>query len=56
MPSFLLRVALKGGPEDEADLLSYLYFDRSFTSELVELGREDTRARRDEILNLLAGP
>ena len=41
-------------PGEEADLLSYLYFDRCFTSQLVELGREDARAKQDEILDLLA--
>ena len=56
MPALLTRLARRGVPEDEADLLSYLYFDGCYTSQLVELGREDTRARRDEILELLAGP
>jgi NTE family protein len=54
MPALLTRLAQRGVPEDEADLLSYLYFDGCYTSELVELGREDTRARQDEILELLA--
>jgi NTE family protein len=53
LPALLTRFALRGVPEDEADLLSYLYFDAVFTSELVELGREDARAQRDAILELL---
>jgi NTE family protein len=53
LPALLTRFALRGVPEDEADLLSYLYFDAVFTSELIELGREDARARRDAILELL---
>jgi NTE family protein len=55
LPALLTRFALRGVPEDEADLLSYLYFDACFTSQLVELGREDARARHDEILELLLG-
>ena len=48
------RAASSGVPSDEADLLSYLYFDARFTGELIELGREDARAREDDILGLLA--
>jgi NTE family protein len=55
LPALLTRFALRGVPEDEADLLSYLYFDAQFTAELVELGREDARQQRDSILELLAG-
>ncbi len=55
LPALLTRFALRGVPEEEADLLSYLYFDACFTGELVELGREDARARRAEILELLLG-
>ncbi len=47
------RSATMGVPEDEADFLSYIYFDRIFTDRLVELGREDARASRDKILELL---
>ena len=55
LPALLARLALRGVPKDEADLLSYLYFDRCFTTELVELGREDARSQRDEIAGMLAG-
>jgi len=54
LPSLVARLAQRGVPGDEADLLSYLYFDRCFTSQLVELGREDARAMEDEILALLS--
>jgi hypothetical protein len=40
LPSRIIRAALRGVPTDEADLLSYLYFDRCYTRLLVELGRD----------------
>jgi len=55
LPALLTRFALRGVPEDEADLLSYLYFDARFTAELLELGREDARRQREAILELLLG-
>jgi NTE family protein len=55
LPALFTRLALRGVPEDEADLLSYLLFDRCYTDRLVELGREDARAMHDEIVALLAG-
>jgi len=54
LPRLLARLAKQGVPDDEADLLSYLYFDGCYTSRLVELGREDMRARHDAVLELLA--
>ena len=48
------RAASRGVPHDEADLLSYLYFDRRFTQQLVEMGREDARRREDDLLALLS--
>ncbi len=56
LASLLTRLARQGVPDDEADLLSYLYFDGCYTSQLVELGREDARRSHDEILDLLAPP
>ena len=47
------RVALRGVPEDEADLLSYIFFDKRFTAELIALGRDDARRQEDEIVALL---
>jgi NTE family protein len=55
LPALLSRLATRGVPEDEADLLSYLLFDRCFTGALVELGRADAAAREDEIVALLGG-
>lgn len=54
LPALLTRLALRGVPEHEADLLSYLFFDRSFTGELLALGREDARRQEDALLALLA--
>jgi NTE family protein len=50
LPFLLARLAVLGVPEREADLLSYLYFDASFTRDLIELGREDARRKHDRIL------
>lgn len=55
LPALLTRFALRGVPADEADLLSYLYFDAAFTGELLDLGREDARRQRETILELLLG-
>ncbi len=51
--SLIARTATLGVPEQEADLLSYIYFDSHYTKRLVELGREDAKALGDEILTLL---
>jgi NTE family protein len=55
MASLLTRLAKQGVPDDEADLLSYLYFDGCYTAQLVELGREDARRRHDDLVGLLGG-
>lgn len=51
--SLIKLTATMGVPRDEADFLSYIYFDRVFTDRLVELGREDAKASGDRILELL---
>jgi NTE family protein len=38
------------GAGDEADLASYLMFDGTFCRKLIELGRADAHARREELL------
>ena len=38
------------GIAGEADLLSYLYFDRCYAEHLIELGRADAEARADELV------
>jgi NTE family protein len=53
LPGLLTSLAQRGAPEGEADLLSYLLFDRCFTEQAMELCREDARARTPEILELL---
>lgn len=41
------------GIADDADLASYLLFDGEFSRRLIELGRSDAHARRNEILDFL---
>ena len=51
---FMFRHLLKGigaSQERGQDLLSYLAFDSSYTRPLVELGRQDALARKEEIQN-----
>lgn len=51
-----IRFLLEGlGSEDEvADLASYLLFDSGFTSDLIQLGKEDAHKQKDEILEFFA--
>ena len=44
-----LRYAVRG-IAGEADLLSYLYFDRCYADHLIELGRADAAAHADELV------
>ena len=53
MHRMFAQSAMRGAPANEADLLSYLYFDASYTEPLVELGRSDARAAEDQILEML---
>ena len=55
LPELIARAASRGTPRDEADLLSYLYFDSCFTKRLIEMGREDARLAEYEIMELLEG-
>lgn len=41
------------GEGADADLASYLLFDGDFASELIKMGRDDARARRDELAGFL---
>ncbi len=42
------------GALGEADLLSYLFFDRAYTEPLLELGRADAQRSEKELVNLFA--
>jgi NTE family protein len=53
LASLIARAAMRGVPEGEGDLLSYLFFDRCYTRQLMELGRADAEAAHDQILSLL---
>ena len=44
------------GRGEEADLASYLLFDGGFARELIEMGRADAKARRDELLAFFGDP
>jgi NTE family protein len=49
MPGRLMRRLAEPESRNEADLLSYLLFDGGFAAELIALGREDARARHEEL-------
>jgi len=51
----LLRHLASGDPARSGDLLSYLLFDGAFAARLIEQGRADARAKRDELVELLMG-
>ena len=42
------------GALGEADLLSYLFFDRCYADHLIELGRHDAAAAADELVAFLS--
>jgi NTE family protein len=54
LAELLARTTLRGVPDNEADLFSYLFFDASFAGPLIELGRADAESQADEILDLLS--
>ena len=50
---FLLRGV--GAKEDKGwDMLSYLAFEKAYTSQLIELGYHDTIRKKDAILEFMA--
>ena len=51
-----LLMLLDFGRGEEADLASYLLFDGGFARELIEMGRADAKARRDELLAFFGDP
>lgn len=51
LASYAMRAAARGAFPDK-DLLSYLLFDRAYTERLVELGRTDAAAAKDDLLRL----
>jgi NTE family protein len=48
----IMHSAVRGVPESEADLLSYVLFDAAYTRELIALGRSDAARQADEIAAL----
>ena len=47
--SLLIKTMLPFGIEGQSDLLSYLLFDSEFTSELINLGYNDAKEKKEEI-------
>jgi hypothetical protein len=45
----VVRYAVRGIAA-EADLLSYIYFDKCYAEHLTELGRHDAEAHADQLL------
>jgi hypothetical protein len=48
----IMHSAVRGVPESEADLLSYVLFDAAYTRELIALGHADAARQGDEIAAL----
>lgn len=53
-PTRFLLDSISDREGKEADLLSYLFFDRCYTSELERLGWEDARAKEEELARFLS--
>jgi NTE family protein len=51
---FLQRALGLAGEPFEADLLSYVLFDRIYTGPLVQLGMEDARRQEEELLRFFS--
>jgi NTE family protein len=51
-----LLTLLDFGGGSEADLASYLLFDGAFCRQLIEMGRSDAKARRDELMAFFGDP
>jgi NTE family protein len=54
MTARVIRRLAERDPSEDADLLSYLLFDGPFARDLLALGYEDARARRDELAAFFA--
>jgi NTE family protein len=50
----MVRYAARG-TAGEGDLLSYLLFDHCYAGHLIELGRADAAARREELIAFFSG-
>lgn len=50
----MFRWLADGDPQRAGDLLGYLLFDGGFTSQLIEQGRADAKARHEELCALFA--
>jgi NTE family protein len=51
LPKRMLNAIAKSSLLTQADLASYLLFDGAYAKRLIELGMEDTHARRDQLMS-----
>jgi len=54
LPGTLVRKLVEREARDSADLVSYLLFDGGFAEQLIDLGRRDARARREDFLRFFS--